>query len=318
MHFSIRTLLPVAAICAIGLAGTAQAYVVNIDNFEVFRTGPGGVFTSYMNDPFDGVGPINQAEPYTIGGGQGFYGLFGSHAEGLVAGRRTLDTSTAFVLPSPVSASGFIRQSGATLLTNTQPLPPVVPPTQPNDCSSPPAGTSCGGLKSISQIKVVGTFDFVVPDVSSAGASFYEVRLNDRVSAANPGNDEVRVRVFRSPVDGSTSVTFSSRDASTNTSVTLGTDVLTGADLLHDQIMLMLQNSPGDHATFTGSYAFVDSGIVGPTIDLAGSATLFNGEDWTRAGFRVLESVYVPEPMTLAMFGAGLIGMGAMRRRRAW
>jgi len=269
------------ALCVIG---QARAYVVQIDNFQVFRNG-----SSYMNDTFDTPGPLDQAGTFPSGS-QANYGLQNGGAQSEPGnGRRVLDTSLAPIGPSAVNPNNLIRQSGATLLTNTLPL-----------------SQSTSGLKKDDLIMVIGIFDLFVPPLDS----HYEIRLRDVGGGNAAPNDELRLRV-RTTVSGISRVELSHRDPTANVNTLLGA---IGLDAGHDQIMLMLQNSVADKTTFTGSFAYIDAGVVGSTYTIAASKTLFNGEDWTRAGFRALETV--PEPSTLAVLGIGLAGLAVARRRR--
>jgi len=311
MRNAIKYLLFVGAIFVMGNSTAAHAFVVNIDNFQVLRTPRGGgAITNFMNDTFDTPGPLNEAGLFAASGNQGFYDLTNgvAQSEALGTEHRTLNTSLAPKQASSVNPGTFIRQTAARLNTNIDPLPV--------SCRTPTTGTSCGGLKSIREIKVVGIFDFVVPPFNPLGASFYEIRLFDRIDSNNPGDDELALQVFRSNNSGNTLVRFRDADRTAGTSVTLGVDALFGPELAHEQIMLMIQNSLNDLSVFTASYAFGDGGVFGNPIPLAGAGTIFNGEDWTRAAFRALETETVPEPGTISMLLFGLAGLGLMRRRK--
>lgn len=70
----------------------------------------------------------------------------------------------------------------------------------------------------------------------------------------------------------------------------------------------------GDWSQF---YVAWNSGAAtSATISLVNQNTAFSGNDFALDDISLSTSIPVPEPMTLALFGAGLAGLGVIRRRR--
>ena len=282
-------------------ASPADALVVDIDNFQVFKNG-----ASLMNDTFNIVGTIGTAGPMTPTtetlntGSPLFLGIYGvlapeAQAEGGVvpAGVRRLDTSLAPAIENAFGGSTDIHLTTSALITNTAPI-----------------GVSTLGLKSNDLIQIVGIFDLAIP---TAPGEFYGLRVSDFVAAPTVilGDDEVRIEV-RQNASGVNQTMFREADRTAGTIMTLAAVDL---DPLHDQIMLIIENSLDDLSAFTGSFAYIDGGIVGAITTLAGSVTMFNGEDYVRAAF-IAGTPAVAEPASLAVFALGIAGFAFLRRRR--
>jgi hypothetical protein len=70
--------------------------------------------------------------------------------------------------------------------------------------------------------------------------------------------------------------------------------------------------------TIGASFEFMNSGVGSGVIAFTSTFDIFNGEDWTRAGFRALDAnIIVPEPGAAILCGLGLALRGLARRRRA-
>lgn len=270
---TFRKSLVVPALAAgLALPMSAQALVVGLDDFTITKNG----FT-LMGDPFnDNLAPGDPALSNATNfppGDPAFYGLFGSSGQSETGGKRILDTTASPVFQATVDPTRTLRATGGTLITNNQPL-----------------SVSTFGLKSDDAFDVVGVFDLVEP--GSVGAQ-YGIRIRDRVNSTNPGNDDLQMLV-RKHENGNTEVVFRHFDAVSGTDLTvIENHFLTAIELAtHDQIMLSLAKlNPGSN-TITASYELMNNGvgsgiqtftITNPLRDI------FDGEDWTRAGFRALE-----------------------------
>ncbi len=75
-----------------------------------------------------------------------------------------------------------------------------------------------------------------------------------------------------------------------------------------------LLSSAGPYSgAFSGTNSGNFSGLINPySMTLVGHIT--HGQAWDSSGFSY--NIKVPEPMTLALFGAGLLGMGLVGRRK--
>lgn len=289
---------------SIGLAAplSANALVVGLDDFNVSKNG-----FVLMNDPFDdnipfggpGLGNAGLFPPGT----QALYGTFGNSGQAETGSNRVINTTLVPSIPSTFSPGEFIRPVGGTLLTNTQPL-----------------SVSTFGLKRDDTFEVQGVFDLVDPGTP---LSSYGIRLRDRVSFANPGNDELRMEVRKSP-GGDVQVAFRYVDQSAGGIFTpIQSVVLTALQLAtHDQIMLSLAKLNTGSDTITASFELLNGGVGSglQTFNIANPVRdIFDGEDWTQAGFRALERVIpqpVDEPGMLALFGLAAGGLVWRRTRQ--
>jgi hypothetical protein len=85
-------------------------------------------------------------------------------------------------------------------------------------------------------------------------------------------------------------------------------------EALYDITFPNVQMTAGEFATIESNGGFVDWTFVGVE-DLAVAPT----DDWNDLvyGFNNLSGTKVPEPFTLSIFGAGILGLSALRRRKA-
>jgi hypothetical protein len=75
----------------------------------------------------------------------------------------------------------------------------------------------------------------------------------------------------------------------------------------HDQILMSLSRLSTANNEITATFSYLDAGSVVSTTTFGTTATIFNGENFTRAQFMYLAPV--PVPGAVWLFGAGLIGL---------
>ena len=294
MNIPARLLLLMSAL----FASTAQATTFYIDNFEITQDNQ-----TIFNDSFeDGTTPSTGYSP--PGGNDLPYFTRPSPLPGPEAsGKLELDTADGDLRFSSVGGVPILIQQGR-----------VITPQDAN------------GLTSSVDFSTTGVFDLIEPTLP--GQEFYGIRLTDFAGNNDDPNDNTQLRVHVSP-SGDWRVWFV--EAVGDAFVTLGAVVLNDQLLVanniigsltdYDQIALTLTHEipagAGSSQSVTASFTLLDltsGGLANLAVDVGGAATLFDGEDWTRAGFLAVQRV--PVPPTFALLGLGIAGF-VWRRREA-
>jgi hypothetical protein len=287
------------ALVAMAAGGHAHAYMVTLDQFVVVKNGFDGVGANgvYLNDPFSDGNPLPSTEA-------------------------TLPNGT----PSSVSTAGIWQEAGgraiadSALGSNTPPTSVFsgLPITQHNFRFRTNNGdaSNTGGLKIDDTIEVRGLFDLSSTLTFTGG---YSIELRDSDSPGT-NDDRARIGVWRGDA-GAMSIRFRDMDASTGNVMELDEDTLLAG---HNQILLVLRHE-ANSGQVTASYAYVDTAIDIADTDsaayqslvftaMSGAASIFNGEEFTRAGVIVTENP-VPAPGAIALFLPALAVLALARRR---
>ena len=277
-----------------------QTYTFELDGFAVYKNVSSTSFNTPSNlfsvapifqDNFNDGNPPPSAPNFTSagGGGSASYATFGTMGpESTTSGILTMDS-----IGAQLNNFGTPLQQ-AILKTNVDPL------------------SSLGLKQSSTNFAVGGLFNLINPgnNIGSYGVRFTDV-------GPGTGDDIVSLRV-RGRTDGQAVVQFFTFNNNTGINTLISEQVL---DTNHQQIGLALgyfenQSNANIKAVYAG-YFYSDNGL--PTAnfyDMAGSADLFHGENFTRAAFFANGVAPVPEPETYAMMLAGLaLVVSAVRRR---
>ncbi len=256
---------------------SAHAYVFHLDSFSVEKNS-GTLFIDEFND--GSPPPSAPTLSYFVTGTMGPE----------TGGKLTLDSSGAVPLVLPLGNTMLIQS--AILATNID-----------------PANTNAG-LKIEDTFSVHGLFDLTLPDVTKANES-YGINLTDRALAQNlPGDDIVGIRVIN--INGDLKIQFFETSFVAHTFNPISEVLLDGN---HDQILFELTRNDLTTNMVTASFAYLDGGIInGGTQSMPGSAEIFTTQDWTRAQF--ISRTAVPLPAAIWLFGAGLVGLAGLARRK--
>lgn len=272
-----------------GLATESLATPYKIDEFTIIKNG-----NLFFRDTFsDGIAPPNT-------GGSGFtYTVFGggSFAAGSESGGKlTLDPF------APGAGTGF-TPDGIPVQTSVVQL------------NTDTGGLNGLGLKSNNTFSVTALFDLVTP----AGVGFpdgYRLRLSD-IGPPNGGstnaNDVALLRVQKDGL-GNIGVYFYRGDYVADTRTLLEYTLLGSGPA--DQIALTLSKNSTSSTDISASFQYFNAGIGGSVFNFSAVTSLFTGEDWVRADFGGIAPYSVPEPAGALLLLAGLLGIGAARRRR--
>ena len=233
-------------------------YCFGLDTFRIVRND-----ILYFEDPFnDGVPP--PSAPNLASGFTTSYrvGPTGATVGPEVGGKLTIDSSGAVVVP-PFGGAGadFLLQE-TILRTNID------------------SGDLVRGLKVDDTFSVTGIFDLIHPDPQTES---YGIMLTD--NALLPGNDQLELLVRRLPSQPVARITFLRRNFITQTISIIASTLV---DPSHDQIALTLTRPTTINNRIQASFAYIDGGVMGPVTTFGTTATIFNGENFTRAGFRAI------------------------------
>ncbi len=282
----IRGLRRLGALATLGaLAGAAHAAPA-IDGFAVIRPVT-GVYADEFNDgvaPPAG-GPLGTFDTgplatYSLNAGA----AFAPGAES--GGRLSFEGATYGTSCTSFGCNGSVQ---VTLNTNTTP-------------------GSTGGLRQGQDFLVYANWAFTTPDAGQR----YRLRLGDVFRGASVSNDVVDIDVVRT-ASGQAQIRLLDVDLSAGTAQVINS-VTFVSGLSATNLVMSFEHQAGSQLV-EASFKLYDG--VTPIMNsyTLGSASLFNGEDATQAGFGVFAPV--PEPGTWALFGLGLGLMGWLRRQRA-
>ena len=254
---------------AVSLAGFAAAVqgstLVLVDEFTIVKNSLNNII---FQDTFD-----NGVPPPDTGGNTQSYAVNGEPLGPESGGKLTLDAESGEAVMRP--DVGSMRRQGARVKTN-------IDPDQPTQ-----------GLRIDDTFSVSGIFDLMLP---TRIRERYGVRLTDKGSEFR--EDGLGISVMR------TSTSLIEIVFHRNNRIT---DVFTDLDSValesnHDQIELTLSRLDADNSEITASFAYVDVGIKGNAITFSTTASIFNGEDFTRGAFSY--SAPVPPVLVSAVLPA--------------
>jgi hypothetical protein len=241
----IAAAIVVAGTIAMGVT-PAWAYQYAISDFKVVRNG-----STYFEDTFRDGNPPPSA-PNDPNGSTNSYGGRGSF--GPESGNKlTIDSSGLTISQNP----GQLVQK-AVFKTDTS-----------SDQSK--------GLKSTQTFSVTALFDLVVPQTN---AEWYFVELQDSTSTIE-GTESVKVGVRRVSTT-SAAVMFRRKNNVTLEVTTIDQKAL---DPNHSQIQLVLTKASANSNVISGSFSYVDNGVVGTPTTFANTTTIFNTNPFARAAF---------------------------------
>jgi hypothetical protein len=275
----------------------AAASVVNLDEFAVVRDG-----ITIFDDSFNRNITLNAAgAPVPSGmtfsdGTPANYFLQGSIPETTANnGQAQLNTANGLLVAQPPPFIPLIQQVTAALQTGTN-------------------STGPHALTPANTFSVIGLFDLAVPSVISGQYSLFLTN-----NTAIPGR-EIQVRLIQT--DTGPALQFRWLDHATNQIKIASQVALTPAELADPQLELELVHDASNSDVTTGLYAFGSGNTLATfngTLTALGSTDsstdIFTSAlNWAQPAFIAADPV--PEPSSLAVLIAGLLGLATFRSSR--
>lgn len=239
----------------------AQAFDFAISDFTVLKND-----TTIFTDSFTATTPP-AAPKYNTGSDASYYLPAGSFSPA-VNGKLHLNSAAATLSPAVSSKLGV----AAHLTTNID-------------------TTSTAGLKPGSSFEVIATWDAITPADTK---ETYFIELGDWQN--NACDVCIRTGVFKN-ADGTVEIQFW-RNLIANDEikekVVLGTAPFTPGD--NRQIRLRLKKTDKTSNAVRASYAYIDNGVVGTEVDLAGQTDIFTSRGYSRAAFKAFAPAAYGKP----------------------
>jgi hypothetical protein len=251
-EYMMRVLIRVMLLCAAVFGTQAQAFDFAISNFKVVRNGQ-----TIFNDSFTSTTP--PAAPNFGSGAAASYNLPAGSFSAAVSGKLHLNSAAATISPA-VSTSLAVA---AHLKTSTD------------------AADTSSGFKPGVTLEVSGTWDAVTP--GNAPNEGFHIELGDwdnksceciRLSVQRQSDGTVLIRFWRASIGNDAVLS----------NTTVGSATFSPGS--NQQILLKLKKASASSNAVTASYAYVNGGVAGTEVALAGSTDLFSGRQFALATFK--------------------------------
>jgi hypothetical protein len=284
------------------VASDAAASVVNLDEFAVVRDG-----ITIFDDSFNRNTTLNGGAGTQLPSGMTFPD--GSVANYLVQGsvpvttanngQAQFNTANGILILQPPPSIPLIQNVNMGLITGTN-------ATAPN------------ALTPANNFSAIGLIDFAVP---SAVLGTYQFYLGNNRGSANPG---VILHMRLRETDTGPVLQFQWVDNINGQNTITNQVALTPAELAEPQLEFEISHNIADGDVVVASYAFGSgntlASFTGTLTELGrtdSSTDIFTSTlNWAQPGFEAFDPVAAPEPSSLAILAAGLLGLAALRPSR--